>query len=100
MDVSEALRKTDEGVELDITVSPRSDRSGSKGVDEWRKRVAVCVKAPPLDGKANREVEELFSKATGCKCVVIHGQTSRQKTVAIFGDYAKILDSLRGMFER
>ena len=95
MDVSEALRPVDGGVEIDVSVSPRSDRSGTEGVDEWRKRLIVRVKAPPLDGRANKEVEELFKKVTGCKSEVIRGQTSRQKTVLVHGDYDSILDSLR-----
>ena len=95
MDVSEALRMVDSGVEIDITVSPRSDRSGTEGVDEWRKRLIVRVKAPPLDGRANKEVEDLFKKVTGCKSEVIRGQTSRQKTVLVHGDYDSILEALR-----
>ena len=95
MDVSEASRVADGGVEIDVTVSPRSDRSGTEGVDEWRKRLIVRVKAPPLDGRANKEVEDLFRKVTGCKCEIVRGQTSRQKTVLIIGDPDSILESLR-----
>lgn len=95
MDVSEAVRTVDGGVEIDISVSPRSDRSGTEGVDEWRKRLIVRVKAPPLDGRANKEVEELFRKVTGCKSEVIRGQTSRQKTVLVYGELSSILESLR-----
>ena len=85
MDVSEALRTVDGGVEIDVSVSPRSDRSGTEGVDEWRKRLIVRVKAPPLDGRANKEVESTLSEITGFKCTVVRGQTSRQKTVFIAG---------------
>lgn len=95
MDVSEAARNVDGGVEIDISVSPRSDRSGTEGVDEWRKRLIVRVKAPPLDGRANKEVEDLFRKVTGCKSEVIRGQTSRQKTVLVHGELSSILESLR-----
>ena len=95
MDVSEASREVDGGVEVDVTVSPRSDRSGTEGVDEWRKRLIVRVKAPPLDGRANKEIQELFRKVTGCKCEIVRGQTSRQKTVFVSGDPDKILESLR-----
>lgn len=95
MDVSEASRTVDGGVEVDVTVSPRSDRSGTEGVDEWRKRLIVRVKAPPLDGRANKEIQELFKKVTGCRCEIVRGQTSRQKTVFVTGDPEKILDSLR-----
>ena len=95
MDVSEASREVDGGVEVDVTVSPRSDRSGTEGVDEWRKRLIVRVKAPPLDGRANKEIQELFKKVTGYRCEIVRGQTSRQKTVFVTGDPEKILDSLR-----
>ena len=95
MDVSEASRTVDGGVEIDVTVSPRSDRSGTEGVDEWRKRLIVRVKAPPLDGRANKEIQELFRKVTGCRSEIVRGQTSRQKTVYVSGDPEKILDSLR-----
>ena len=94
MDVSEASRTVDGGVEVDVTVSPRSDRSGTEGVDEWRKRLIVRVKAPPLDGRANKEIQELFRKVTGCKSEVVRGQTSRQKTILVHGDYDPILEAL------
>lgn len=95
MDVSDAARTVDGGLEVDVSVSPRSDRSGTEGVDEWRKRLIVRVKAPPLDGRANKEVEDLFRKATGCKCEIVRGQTSRQKTVLVRGDPESVLESLR-----
>ncbi len=95
MDVSDAARTVDGGLEVDVSVSPRSDRSGTEGVDEWRKRLIVRVKAPPLDGRANKEVEDLFRKVTGCKCEIVRGQTSRQKTVLVRGDPESVLESLR-----
>jgi len=95
MDVSEAMRKKDGGVEIDVTVSPRSSRSGVGGVDEWRKRVIVRVKAPPLEGRANKEVASVFSDATGFKAEVVSGMTSHQKTVFVKGDYESVLEVLR-----
>lgn len=99
MDISETVRETADGVEVDVTVSPRSDRSGTEGVDEWRKRLTVKVKSPPLDGRANKEVESLFKDITGCKSTVIRGQTSRQKTVMIKGDPKMIIERLRDGLE-
>lgn len=97
MNLSEAVRNVEGGLELDISVSPRSDRSGAEGIDEWRKRLIVRVKAPPLDGRANKEVEALMKKITGCKSEVVRGQTSRQKTVMIHGDAEEIMRSLGDM---
>ena len=73
-------------LEVDVLVSPRSNRSGFEGYDEWRRRLIVRVKAPPLDGRANKEVEETFRTVTGKPSKVISGQVSRQKTVSIEGD--------------
>ena len=94
MDLTETFREVSDGVEIDISVSPRSDRSGTEGIDEWRKRLTVRVKAPPLDGRANKEVESLFKDITGCKSTVTRGQTSRQKTVLIKGDPKVIIKKL------
>ena len=86
MKVSDIIRKVPEGSELDILVSPRSSRSGPEGVDEWRKMLVVRVRAPPLDGRANKEVENVLHDVTGMKCTVVKGHTSRQKTVLIQGE--------------
>ncbi len=90
MDISDVSRSTGSGLELDLTVSPRSSRSGAEGIDPWRKRLIIRVKAPPLDGRANKEVEDVLRDITGCKTQVVSGQTSRQKTVLIAGDPKEI----------
>ncbi len=94
MDLSDVTRKVPEGLEADILVSPRSSRSGLDGFDEWRKRIIVRAKAPPLNGKANKEIEELMKGLTGCRSEIISGHLNRQKTVLIFGDSEKIFSTL------
>ncbi len=94
MEVSEIVRQTEDGCELDVLVSPRSNRSGPEGVDEWRKMLILRVRAPPLDGRANKEVESTLSEITGFKCQVIRGQTSRQKTVLIGGPSEEVVRKL------
>lgn len=86
MDLKDVSRVVSGGLELDILVSPRSNRSGPEGYDEWRKRMIVRVKSPPLDGKANKEVEEMMKEITGCRSEIINGHLNRQKTVLISGD--------------
>ena len=81
-------------LEVDILVSPRSNRSGPEGFDEWRRRLIVRVKAPPLDGRANKEVEEIFREITGCSSKVTSGHLNRQKTVTVTGDTDIILEKL------
>ena len=84
-------------MEVDILVSPRSNRSGPEGYDQWRRRMIVRVKAPPLDGRANKEVEELFREITGMPSQVTSGHLNRQKTVTVSGDPDRILSILDGV---
>lgn len=99
MMLEDAVRINGSGVEADILVSPRSSRYGIEGIDEWRKRLIVKVNAPPLDGRANKETEELFREITGCPSSVISGQTNRQKTVLIKGVPETIISKLRDRIE-
>jgi hypothetical protein len=94
MKVADVSRVKQDGVEVDVLVSPRSNRSGLEGFDEWRKRVILRVRSPPLDGRANKEVESYFREITRCKSKVTAGLTSHQKTVTITGDPKSIMDSL------
>ena len=94
MNISDVSRATDKGVSVEILVSPRSSASGPDGFDEWRRRLVIRVKAQPLDGKANKEVEELFREITGYRSEITSGHTNRQKTVTIYGDPAAIIKAL------
>lgn len=94
MKVADVSRDKGDRLELDVLVSPRSNRSGLDGFDEWRKRVILRVRSPPLDGRANKEVESYFCEVTGCKSKVTAGMTSHQKTVTISGDPKSIIEAL------
>jgi len=95
MDISDVSRAVPGGLEVEILVSPRSGRSGPDGFDEWRRRMTVRVKAPPLDGRANREAEEIFRNITGCACEIRYGHLNRQKTIMIYGEPSEICEKLR-----
>ncbi len=97
MKVSDVCRSGDGWVDIDISVSPRSNRPGADGYDEWRKRMILRVSAPPLDGRANKEVCQYFSDLTGFRADVTNGQTSRQKTVRVHGDPGKVMAKLVGI---
>ena len=96
MKISDVSRIKGDSLEVDVLVSPRSNRSGPEGYDEWRKRLILRVKAPPLDGRANKEVEETFRQITGFKCEVTSGQLNRQKTVTVYGNPSKAMESIEG----
>lgn len=94
MKVSDVCRSGSGYVDVDISVSPRSNRPGPDGYDEWRRRLILRVSAPPLDGRANKEVCQYFSDLTRMRAEVTNGMTSRQKTVRISGDPEDILAKL------
>jgi len=94
MKVVDVSRDRSDRLEIDILVSPRSNRVGLEGFDEWRKRAILRVKSPPLEGRANKEVESYFKEVTGCKSTVTAGMTSHQKTVTISGDPKSIIESI------
>lgn len=96
MKAEDVSRRKNGSLEVDILVSPRSNRSGPEGYDQWRRRMILRVKAPPLDGRANKEVEELFREITGMPSQVTSGHLNRQKTVTVTGDPDKILQILDG----
>jgi TIGR00251 family protein len=91
MRLEDISKKVSGGIEFYVMVSPRSSRSGVEGIDEWRKRLIIKVKAPPLDGKANKEVEEVMKGITGCRSEITVGHTDRQKTVFVEGDPDEIM---------
>jgi len=92
--ISDISRITEKGVTVDVSVSPNSSASGPDGFDEWRKRLIIRVRAPPLDGKANKEVEDVLKDITGFRAEIMAGHLSRQKTVTIYGDPGTIIKAL------
>ncbi len=97
MDITDVSRTVSEGLEVDVIVSPRSNRSGPEGFDIWRRRLILRIKAPPLDGRANKEVEELMGFISGCSARIVSGHLGRQKTVLLIGDAESIISSLGGV---
>jgi uncharacterized protein len=80
------------GCELRIKVVPGASRSGLAGI--LGDRVKVRVSAPPEGGKANQAVEELFSRMSGCPCVVLAGHSSPLKTILVRGEDPEALKQM------
>ncbi len=74
-------------ITLQIRLTPGAKRTGWQGLwngTHWR----VAVQARAVDNKANEALIEFLSKETGVpqkNITIIHGITSRQKTVEIQG---------------
>ena len=45
----------------------------------------VKIKAPPVEGKANKEVVKFFSKLLNAEVEIVKGETSREKDLLVKG---------------
>lgn len=79
------IKETKEGVLLMIYVQPKAKKNAIEGVDEWRGRLKVRIAAPPVEGKANKEVVKFFSKLLGAEVSIVRGETSREKDLLVKG---------------
>lgn len=81
------------GVELRLHVYPNAARSELVGFSEgvWRVRVA----APPLKGKANKELIAFLAQKLGLSkgdLTILKGHTSRHKLISAIGITREELD--------
>ncbi len=78
-----AVTEIQDGILVDIEVSTKSNKFEIAGYNEWRERIEIRIKSPPLKGKANKEIINEFSKLTKNPVEIISGLKSRQKTLKI-----------------
>ena len=83
---------------LAIRVKPRSNKLGPLEVMSASPELKWGVKAAPVDGQANAELEKSIAEYFGTRSrdvKIIRGQTSRSKVVAIYNlELAKALQRL------
>lgn len=79
-----AVTEVEDGILVNIEVSPKSKKFKISGYNQWRERIEVRVKSPPTKGKANREISEEFTKLTGQKSEIISGLKSQHKTLKVY----------------
>jgi len=85
-----ASRAAREGTVLDVRVKPNSSREEVEGVVDGR--LVVRVKAPPVEGRANKALTRLLSRELGISpssVEVIRGLKSRDKTLLCKGWYTR-----------
>ncbi|NJE03350.1 DUF167 domain-containing protein [Thermococcus sp. MV11] len=81
----EFLKETKDGTLLLVYVQPKAKRNEVEGIDEWRGRLKVKIKAPPVEGKANKELVKFLSKVLGTEVKIIRGEASREKDLLVRG---------------
>ena len=71
---------------LRLKVTPNASRSEIAGFSDGV--LQVKISAPPVKGKANRELVTLLSRILGVKksaIAIVKGQTSRNKVISVEG---------------
>ncbi|MGZ7210485.1 MAG: DUF167 family protein [Methanobacterium sp.] len=79
-----AIKVAADGILVDVEVSTGSKRFEIAGYNEWRGKIEIRIKSPPLKGKANKEIIKEFSDLTRKDVEITSGQRSRQKTLKIY----------------
>ncbi|HQP83146.1 MAG TPA: DUF167 family protein [Methanoregulaceae archaeon] len=88
-DITPALSCSDKGTIITIEVAAASKSSCfPSGFNEWRKAVGCRVRAPAVEGRANREVVTVIAGAIGIehsRVRIISGSTAPVKKILIEG---------------
>ena len=82
----EALRDTADGLVATIKVVPNASRSALAG--RHGDALKVKLAAPPVDGRANRELVRFLAERAGLPpsaVSILRGETGRHKTVLLRG---------------
>lgn len=79
----EAIKEINDGLLVDIEVSPKSRKFEISGYNEWRGEIEVRITSIPQKGKANKELIKEFSKLTKSHVEIVSGFKSQHKTLKI-----------------
>ena len=86
-EISSIIQESLDGnIFLPIEVQPNASRDSIIGMNEWRGRLQVAVKAQPQKGAANKAVIRLLSEILEIPSIdleITQGHTSRQKMVKL-----------------
>ncbi len=83
-----AIRKKENGILIDIIVSPNSKMEGIKGYDKWRDRIIVGMKEKPKKFKVNKELISFFSSLFQIQknsVKIVAGEKNPMKTIFLEG---------------
>lgn len=91
------IQQVDGACLLRVRVIPRASQTKIDGLHDGA--LKIRLKAPPVDGKANKALITFLSKTTGYRrsdLELTHGSTGRNKTLLIHGAHADDVRSRLG----
>ena len=89
------MRKAPEGTTLAVYVQPRASRNELVGIHE--DTLKVRLKAPPVEGEANKECIKFLAKVFGvpkAHLEIVQGHKSRRKTILVRGVVPEFLENV------
>ena len=97
--MKDAVRQTQDGVVLDLEISPGAKETSVHGFNPWRKRIEVRLSEKAQKGRANEQLISFFSELfdiNSRNVQIITGMTNSKKSVKILGanseDILKVLN--------
>lgn len=97
---NDICQETPDGIIITVEVSAGSKKEiFPDGYNPWRKAFKISVKAPPVEGKANKAIIELIAARFSLPAqavTILSGQTSSVKRVRIQGISRQHLTDLTG----
>ncbi|MBS3782334.1 MAG: YggU family protein [Candidatus Thermoplasmatota archaeon] len=101
--LSECIEMSDEGIYLDIKVSPDSSSTEICGVNPWRNQVKISVKETAVHGEANKALVRLFAdllEISKKRINIVRGKTTKNKRMYFGGvDKTELIDKIERMSE-
>lgn len=101
-DISPALSSSDKGTIITIEVTAGSKNACfPAGYNDWRKAVGCRVRAPALEGRANKEVIAVVSEVVGIEKTrvrILSGSASPIKKILVEGLTPDQLGSVLSVF--
>ena len=86
--MKDAVRQTEDGVVLDLEISPGAEKTAVHGYNPWRKRIEVRLSERAQKGKANEQlisfISDLFN-VNSRDVRIITGSTNSKKSLLIAG---------------
>lgn len=94
-----------DGVRIAVRVTPKAARSEVRGIEvdaAGEPYLALRIKAPPADGRANQELIRVLAKrwrVPARDLSLVSGASARRKLLHLDGDPARLSEALRAVEE-
>ncbi|ACV24049.1 DUF167 domain-containing protein [Methanocaldococcus fervens] len=81
--IESIVKESKDGVLIDIDVQAGAKKDEITGINEWRKRLSIKIKAPATEGKANKEIIKFFKEIFKKDIEIVAGKLNPQKTILV-----------------